>query len=143
MTRALIKEFLAGKRVAVIGVSRSERDFSRILFREMVRRGYDAVPVNPAAVEIEGRRAFANVAEVTPAVDWALVMTAAGLRENIVRECASAGIPRVWLFGTTPRTCHDAGVQAVSGCPFMFFPRPGFPHNFHGFLLRLAGLYPK
>ncbi len=48
-TRREIDGFLALKRVAMVGVSRDPRDFSRMLFREMKKRGYDMVPVNPGA----------------------------------------------------------------------------------------------
>ena len=42
------RAFLATRRFAVVGVSRNEKDFSRYLLRELLARGYDAVPVNPA-----------------------------------------------------------------------------------------------
>ena len=42
-------EFLAQRRIALVGVSRNPRDLSRTLFRELRRRGYDVVPVNPDA----------------------------------------------------------------------------------------------
>lgn len=50
---ARIREFLGQKRLAIVGVSRQPRDFSRALFREFCSRGYEVVPVNPAAREIE------------------------------------------------------------------------------------------
>ena len=53
--RQLIDDFLAQKRIAVVGVSRNPRDFTRTMFNEFIRRGYDAVPVNPNAAEIDGR----------------------------------------------------------------------------------------
>ncbi len=41
------REFLAQKRIALVGVSRQEKDFSRMVLRELVRRGYDVVPSAP------------------------------------------------------------------------------------------------
>ena len=38
-----IRDFLSLKRIAVVGVSRNPKDFTRSLFREFVRRGYDVV----------------------------------------------------------------------------------------------------
>jgi hypothetical protein len=48
--RAAIARFLAGKRIALVGVSSRTEDFSRALFRELVARGYDVVPVHPGFV---------------------------------------------------------------------------------------------
>ncbi len=42
-----IEDFLAQKRIAMVGVSRHPKDFSADLFQELRRRGYDMVPVNP------------------------------------------------------------------------------------------------
>ena len=42
-----IDSFLSCRRIAVLGVSRDPKDFSRSVFRAFVERGYDAVPVNP------------------------------------------------------------------------------------------------
>ena len=46
-TTGKIEEFLALRRVALVGVSRNPGDFSRSLFHDMCERGYDLVPVNP------------------------------------------------------------------------------------------------
>ena len=50
-----VRDFLAQRRIALVGLSRNPKDFSHVVFREMSRRGYDMVPVNPAAGELEGR----------------------------------------------------------------------------------------
>ncbi len=149
--RGLIRECLECKRVAVIGVSRTPTHFSRTLFRELLRRGYDVVPVNPGAEEIEGRPCWASVTEVTPAVDWALVMTGPKTAAAAVRECAGAGIRRVWLYRAAGRgaatdealrACGEAGLATATGCPFMFLPGTGFPHRFHALVLKIVGKYP-
>ena len=43
----IINDFLAQKRIAMVGISREPRNFSVSLFQELCRRGYDMVPVNP------------------------------------------------------------------------------------------------
>ena len=49
-----ISDFLAQKRIAMVGISREGKDFSISFFEEMARRGYDMVPVNPNASQILG-----------------------------------------------------------------------------------------
>jgi predicted CoA-binding protein len=149
-TRAtLANDFLARKRLAVVGVSRDPRDFSRGLFREMLRRGYDLVPVNPAGGTIEGLTCARRVQDIAPPVDGALVMTRPAQTEDVVRDCAAAGVGRVWLHrGVGPGAvseaavafCREKGISVVEGeCPFMFLPGCGFVHRAHGFLRRLTG----
>jgi len=150
--RQLIDDFLAQKRIAVIGVSRNPRDFTRTMFNEFIRRGYDAVPVNPNAAEIDGRKSFARAGQIDPKADAALIMTPATQSEAVARECAEAGIQRIWFYRATGRGavderavdfCESRGMSVVAGrCPFMFFPGPGF-HGMHAFFLKLIGRYPR
>lgn len=65
-SQAEIRDFLAQKRIAMVGVSRDPKETSRILFKEFVSRGYDMVAVNPNATEINGRPSIARLEEVTP-----------------------------------------------------------------------------
>ena len=150
--RQLIDDFLAQKRIAVVGVSRNPRDFTRTMFNEFIRRGYDAVPVNPNAAGIDGRKSFARAGQIDPQADAALIMTPAKQSEAVARECAEAGIQRVWFYRATGRGavderavdfCESRGMSVVAGrCPFMFFPNPGV-HGLHAFFLKLIGRYPR
>jgi predicted CoA-binding protein len=47
VSRAL--EFLTSRRIALVGFSRSPKDFSRLLDREFRRLGIDVVQVHPSA----------------------------------------------------------------------------------------------
>jgi len=151
-TRELITDFLQQRRVAVVGVSRSPRDFSRLLFREFLKRGYEAVPVNPQATEVEGRRCFPRVGEISPPVQAALLITSPALTEQVARECAACGITRLWmhrgvgngaLHPGAVAFCREQGIRLIEGCcPLMFFAKPGFVHRFHRFCMKLLGSYP-
>lgn len=151
--RERIDDFLAQKRIAMVGVSRAEKDFSRSLFREFVKRGYDIVPLNPAVAEVEGRKCFARLDQVQPAPDAVLLMTPGKVSEQVVQDCAAAGVKRVWLYRATGQGavseqaidfCEVNGIEVIPGhCPFMFLPGTAFFHRFHGFLTKLTGSYPK
>lgn len=147
-----IRDFLAQKRIAMVGISRKKADFSASLFKELCNRGYDVVPVNPNATEVLGRRCFARVQDINPPVEAALLMTPAKLTDAVVKECAEAGINRVWMYrargqgAVTPEAvafCREHGISVVPGqCPFMFLPDTGAVHRFHGFIRRIIGSYP-
>lgn len=145
-------EFLAQRRVALVGVSHDPRELSRALFRELRHRGYDVVPVNPLLESVEGVPCARRVQDVKPTVDWALLMTSPEMSNHVVRDCAEAGVTRVWLHRGVGRGavspvaaafCHDHGIAVVDGaCPFMFLPRVGFVHRAHRFVARLLGHDP-
>ncbi len=152
-SRTLVEEFLALKRIAIVGVSRNAVDFNRMLFREFRKRGYDAVPVNPNAGEIDGLRCYAHVQEITPPVEGALLMTEPRVTESVVRDCSEAGIRRVWMYqavgeGAVSQDaiefCLANGIAVIPGlCPHMFFPHTAFFHRLHGLVLKLTGRYPR
>lgn len=149
----VVEDFLGQKRFAMVGVSHHAKDFSRALFKELCHRGYDVVPVNPAAHEIEGRRCFATVQEISPPVNAALLMTPPPATNAVVHDCAAAGISRVWMFrgggqGSVSteavKFCESKGIAVVPGeCPFMFLPGSAWFHRFHGIINRIAGTYPR
>jgi hypothetical protein len=152
-TLELINDFLGRQRIAFVGASRNPRGFSRALFREFARRGYDVVPVHPNASEIEGRRAFQRVQQIDPPVEGVLVMTSAPAACQVVRDCAEASVPRVWLYRAAGagamsceavKFCERKGIRVVPGyCPFMFWSDSGFIHKLHGLFSRLSGRYPR
>jgi uncharacterized protein len=51
-----IQNFLAEKRIAMIGVSRDPKSFSVSLFDELCDRGYEVIPVNPHVPNVKGHR---------------------------------------------------------------------------------------
>ncbi len=144
--RELAEDFLAHKRLAMVGVSRQPQDFTRGLFRELCRRGYDLAPVNPEAAELEGRRCFARVQDIAPPVDGVLLLTSPRVTEAVVRDCAEAGVRRVWMHQgagvgavseAAVRFCQEHGIAVVAGwCPYMFLPEAGWFHRLHGWLRR-------
>lgn len=148
-----IHGFLAQKRIAMIGVSREPRSFSVMLFQELVRQGYDLVPVNPHTPNVLGHPCFAHVQDVTPPVKAALLITPPQVTETVVADCARAGIRLVWMHrgmgvgAVSPKAvtfCRARGMEVIAGeCPFMFLPASEGVHRIHGFLHKLTGRYPK
>jgi predicted CoA-binding protein len=148
-----IEDFLAQKRIAMVGISREPGSFSVQLFKELSRRGYDVVPVNPQTPNIQGRRCFAHVQDIEPPVEAALLMTSPEGTDAVVNDCAEAGIRRIWMYRAAGRGavsdqavqfCREHGIRVVAGeCPLMFLPRSGGIHRLHGFLRRITGRYPK
>jgi len=148
-----IEDFLAQKRIAVVGVSRNRKELSAALFEELRERGYDVVPVNPNVSEAMDQPCFARLQDIQPPVDAALLMTNPEVTDQVVSDCAAAGIRRVWMYraggkgAVSPKAiafCHEHGIQVVPGqCPFMFLPGAAGVHKFHGFVRKITGRFPK
>ena len=150
----MIEDFLAQKRIAMVGVSRFPQDFSRMLFDEFRKRGYDMVPVNPNAWELSGTRCYAQLRDILPPVNAAILMTSVAATEDAVHDCAEAGVHRVWLYGTgggertvsarALESCRAKGMKVVAGhCPYMFWREAHWGHHAHGFFLKVFGQYPR
>jgi len=149
----VITDFLAHKRMAMAGISRDPANFSMKLFEELIRCGYDVVPVNPNCGEVGGRRCFGRVQDVEPPVEAVLLMTPPEITEAVVRDCFDAGVRTVWMHRATGRGsvspkavqyCEDRGIRVIPGeCPLMFLPGSAAFHRFHGFVRKITGRYPK
>lgn len=152
-TRSLIEDFLAVKRFAFVGVSGDPKDFSRILMREFIKRGYDPVPVNPNQAKIEGQPAYDSVKDIDPPIKAVLIMTGLESALNVLNDCKQAGVGLVWLYRSIGKGamsseaiefCEQNNIGVIPGfCPFMFFPNTGFIHRLHAFFKKIKGSYPR
>lgn len=151
-SRAAIDDFLQQKRIAIAGVSRKPHDFSRMMLKEFVQRGYDAIPVNPNATEIDGVHAAAKITDIQPPPDGVLLLTSPERADELVHDCAAAGVKRVWMHrgvgvsavsAQAREFCLQNGIALIAGeCPFMFFPNTGAVHKVHRFFRKLSGSLP-
>ena len=150
--KAFIDEFLAQKRLAMLGVSRDKNEFSREVFKEFRKREYEVVPVNPEVEAIEDVKCFHHVKDITPPVDTAFIILPPAVINQAVRECVEANITRIWVHSATTNVvsdevtqlCASKNISIIRGyCPFMFLPNTMFLHSLHGLFLKLTGKYPK
>jgi predicted CoA-binding protein len=109
--------------------------------------------VNPAAAEVEGDTCYPNVESVPGGVDAVVVVTTPTAAESVVRDCAKAGVKRVWLHrGVGPSSVSEAaaafgrehGIQVIAGgCPNMFLPGTDVGHKCMRWWQSLTGALPK
>jgi uncharacterized protein len=144
--------FLANKRVAVTGVSRTPKTHgSNTIYKRLRDRGYDVFAVNPNAAEVEGDRAYHDLRSIPGGVDAVVIATRPEYAEATMRECAELGIKHVWMhWGSGETSVSSAatdygrqnGITVIDGgCPLMFAPTSDFGHK----ILRVAlsGRMPK
>jgi predicted CoA-binding protein len=147
-------EFLQARRIAVTGVSRKPAGHgSNAVMAGLRRRGYEVVPVNPNADELDGEPCYHSLAEIPGGVDAVVVGTRAELAEATVRECADLGIGTVWLHrsmgagSASPEAAEYGrahGVQVINGgCPLMFGTGADPGHRVMRFVCRMTGAVPR
>jgi predicted CoA-binding protein len=133
-------EFLAGRRMAVTGVSRKSKDHgANYVYKRFKERGYVVFAVNPNASQVEGDACYPNLKSIPGGVDGVVIGTRPEIAETTMRECADLGIKHVWMH-------HGAGASSVSsaataygrqhgitvidgGCPLMFEPTADLGHR--------------
>jgi predicted CoA-binding protein len=152
-TMKQVDDFLGLKRIAVVGVSRDPKGFGTVLWQEFRQRRYEAIPVNPVAEEIDGQPCFARVQDIDPPVEGALIMTSAKSTDQVVADCAEAGIKHVWMYGgmapgaktkTAVAFCEEHGIDVVAGlCPYMFMEGTPAFHAPHRVWKKITGSFPK
>lgn len=149
---AAAHDFLAHRRIAVAGVSRTgTTEVANTVYRKLRDRGYGVVALNPSAEEVEGDPCYPDVASVDGRVDGVFIATAPEAAPEVVRSCMRAGVPRVWMhrsFGAgsvseeAVALCREAGIAVIPGaCPMMFL-EPDVGHRCMRWLLKWTGGLP-
>jgi len=132
--------FLASKRVAVTGVSRTPKTHgANNVYRRLRERGYQVFAVNPNTGRVEGDRCYPDLASIPGGVEAVVIGTRPQIAEDTMRECAALGIKQVWMHrGPGAGSVSDAatsygrahGITVIDGgCPLMFGPAADLGHK--------------
>lgn len=117
----IVEVLRSSRRIAVIGASAQESRPSFAVFRFLVNRGYECVPVNPNSRDVLGIPAYRSLREATDATgpfDIVDVFRRSELCVPHAREAVEAGARCLWLqLGVVnweaARIAHDAGLEVV------------------------------
>ncbi|MBP1700985.1 MAG: CoA-binding protein [Chloroflexi bacterium] len=144
MTQA-IQDFIESKRLALIGVSRDEKKFSRMAYKELKARGYQVYAVNPAVDQIDGEPCYPDLMPLREKIDGVLVAVSSGQVLQVLRQAAEIGVKNVWLQQQTesPEAIslgQQLGLNLVSGkCILMYAPPIRSYHAWHRGFMRVIG----
>jgi len=142
-----VQQFLEAEKLAVVGVSRSEKKFGSMIYKELKERGFDVYGVNPNMDTIFEDPCYPAVAELADKVDGVVICIPPKQAAGVVREAAAAGIDRIWLQQgsqslETRKAASDAGVDPVEGkCILMYAGEVSSVHAVHRFFAKLFGTY--
>jgi uncharacterized protein len=132
--------FLANRRIAVTGVSRTPANHgSNTVYRRLRERGFEVFAVNPNAERVEGDPSYPDLKSIPGGVDAIVIGTRPEIAAETVRECAELGITQVWMHrGPGAGSVSAAGAEygrrsgitvIEGGCPLMFGPTADLGHR--------------
>jgi predicted CoA-binding protein len=147
-----VAEFLAGKRFAVAGVSRSGNQPANAIFRKLRDSGFEVVPINPNATQLEGATCYPDLVSVPGDLDGLMAVTHPSVAAHLVRQAAARGIRQIWFhrsFGEGSvsdealKACAELGIRPiVGGCPLMYCEPIDVAHRCFRWWLARGGRVP-
>ena len=141
----LVKDFLAQKKIAVVGVSDQRETGCNAGYRRFKEAGYDVYAVNPRLTTFEGAPCYPDLKAIPDKPDAVFVLANPRVTDLIVQQCVELGVKHVWMhcmMGTKPgtggsstsvspdavRVCRENGIAVIPGtCPNQFL-KPDFFH---------------
>jgi predicted CoA-binding protein len=151
----LVKEFLAQKKIAVVGVSDQRETGCNLGYKKFKENGYQVYAVNPRITAFEGDPCYPDLKSLPEKPDAVFILASPKVTDEIVRQCVDLGVKHVWMhcmMGTRPglmasassvspeavKLCHENGIAVIPGsCPNQFL-KPDFGH---GMMRGLWGLF--
>jgi predicted CoA-binding protein len=152
----LVQDFLAQKRIAIVGVSNKRDTGCNLAYKKFKENGYQVYAVNPHLSTYEGQMCYADLRSIPEKVDAVFVLASPQVTEQVVQQCVDLGIKHVWMhcmMGTKPglqagassvsqsavEMCKANGITVIPGaCPNQFL-KPDFGHSMMRGMWRLFG----
>lgn len=147
-SKKVVEDFLAQKKIAVIGVSRKKTKFGNAIYKELKQKGYQVFAINPHINDFEGDACYPDLLSLPEKVDAVVVNVPPLQTEKVVREAKQAGINRVWLqqgsqSDAAVKFCEENGIDCVSNeCILMFVQPTAFIHRAHKWVWGVLGKLP-
>lgn len=89
MNHHRLKPLFSPQSIAVFGASDRIDSVGQIVFQNMLQSGYRGAlyPINPTRAEVQGRKAYATLAQIAEPVELAVIATPAHTVPDIIEEC--------------------------------------------------------
>ena len=145
---SLVKDFLAQKKIAVVGVSDQRDTGCNSNYLKFKDAAYRVYAVNPHISTYNGVPCYPDLKSIPEKPDAVFIFANPKVTDDIVRQCVELGIKHVWMhcmMGTKPglaasltsvsreavEMCKANGIAVIAGtCPNQFLK----PDPFHGMM---------
>ena len=145
---SLVKDFLAQKKIAIVGVSEKRETGCNSNYLKFKDAGYQVYAVNPHISTYNGAPCYPDLKSIPEKPDAVFIFANPKVTDEVVRQCVELGIKHVWMhcmLGTKPglaagmtsvsreavEMCKANGIAVIPGtCPNQFLQ----PDPFHGMM---------
>ena len=152
----LVEDFLAQKKIAVVGVSDRRETGCNQAYRNFKDAGYIVTAVNPRLTTFEDEPCYPDLQSVPDTPDAVFILANPSVTDDIVQQSVDVGVKHVWMYllmGTQPalaygmtsvsadavRMCRDNGIAVIPGtCPNQFL-NPDVGHRLMRVIMRALG----
>ena len=152
----LVQNFLAQKKIAVVGVSDKRETGCNLAYTKFKENGYQVFAVNPRISTFNGDACYPDLKSLPEKPDAVFLLTNPKVTDQIIQQCVDLGIKHVWMhcmMGTKPglaasmtsvspsavEVCKANGLEVIPGsCPNQYL-NPDGGHKFMRGLWSLLG----
>jgi uncharacterized protein len=152
----MAQDFLAQKKIAVVGVSDKRETGCNLAYQKFKENGHQVIPINPRLSTYDGVTCYPDLKAIPEKPDAVFILASPKVTDQIVQQCADLGIKHVWMhcmMGTKPglaagmtsvsqeavEVCKANGIAVIPGsCPNQFL-KPDFGHKMMRGIWRLFG----
>lgn len=152
----MVRDFLAQKKIAVVGVSDKRETGCNAAYQKFKDAGYEVFAVNPRIASFHGDACYPNLASLPSKPDAVFILANPKVTDQIVQQCVDLGVKQVWMhcmMGIKPglaagmtsvsqsavEMCKANGIAVIPGsCPNQFL-NPDGGHKFMRGLWKLLG----
>ncbi|HNV96843.1 MAG TPA: CoA-binding protein [bacterium] len=82
---------------AVVGASSNEEKYGYKIFKDLIEKNYNAVPINPKGGYTFNKKVFRSLLEVEIKPDMIIFVVKPEITEKILEEVKKLGIKKVWM----------------------------------------------
>ncbi len=102
---------------AVVGVSRSKDKYGYQVFADLLRAGYNVLPINPQLKKVLGIKAFPSLSDLPYKPDVVVMVVPPLVTKKILSEVEKLGIKNIWLQpGSESRAAIEFCKQKEINC---------------------------
>ena len=152
----MVQDFLAQKRIAVVGVSDKRETGCNAAYQKFKDGGYEVFTVNPRIASFQGDACYPDLTSIPTKPDAVFILASPKVTDQIVQQCVDLGVKHVWMhcmMGVKPGlaasttsvsqsavdVCNANGIAVIPGsCPNQYI-NPDGGHKFMRGLWNLLG----
>lgn len=144
-----INDFFNADRYGFAGVSANTKKFTHKVFKTLILKDYDMIPVNPKYDDIDGFECFKSIGDLPKSVSSVLIMTPKQATLQTLQECLDNNINNIWLQQGTEteevtKFVKERNENIITGeCILMYAEPVQSIHKLHSFIWKVAGKYAR